>query len=56
MIKKVMTKAEKMTLLKHFLQDEVYVKAIIETLSPTELDKWLNENVDTMLLKIRGKI
>ena len=54
-MKKEITKQEKLQLLKVFLNDEVYAKAITDTLSEKELDKWLEMNLDTMLLKVRNE-
>jgi len=51
-MKKEITKQEKLQLLKVFLKEEVYMKAITDTLSEKELDKWLEMNLDTMLLKV----
>lgn len=46
-----LTKEDKLLLLKNFLVDEIYVKAIIDTFTDEELDKYINENLDTLLLK-----
>jgi len=51
-MKKEITKQEKLILLKNFLEDEVYAKAITDTLSKKELDNWLDVNMETMLLKV----
>ena len=52
MINKELTTEEKKQLLKVFLNDEVYYKSIVETLSPQELDNWLDDNVESMLVKV----
>ena len=51
-MKQEITKQEKLVLLKNFLGDEIFTKAIIDTLSEKELDNWLDTNLDTMLLKV----
>jgi len=50
-MEKEITKQEKLVLLKNFLEDETYVKAITDTLSEKELDSWINQNIDTLLIK-----
>jgi len=54
-MKQEITKQEKLILLKNFLGDETYTKAITDTLSEKELDNWLEVNLDTMLLKVGSK-
>lgn len=48
---KEMTKEEKLKLLKVFLEDEIYFKAITETLDDVQLDNWLEANLEQMLIK-----
>ena len=49
--KEELTKQEKITLLKNFLADDICVKAIIDTLDDVQLDNWINQNMDTLLVK-----
>jgi len=51
-----MEKEEKIRLLRLFLEDEIYVKAILETLSERELDRWLNANLEVLLKKDKKDI
>jgi len=52
-VKKVseMTKQEKFDLLKKFLGEEILVKAIFNTLDDIQLDRWLETNMNTILIK-----
>ena len=45
-----LTKEEKVKLLKKYLLIDEYVKAIVETLNEKQLDDYINENLDTLLL------
>jgi len=51
MDKNKLTKEDKLVLLKNYLVEDNFVKAIIETLDEKELDKWIDTNLDTMLIK-----
>jgi len=51
MDKNKLTKEDKLVLLKNYLVEDNFVKAIIDTLDEKELDKWIDTNLDTMLIK-----
>ncbi len=44
-----LTKQEKIQLLKNYLGEDILVKSIVETLSPQELDMWINQNLNVMV-------
>jgi hypothetical protein len=46
---------EKRALLKNYLVDDVFVKSIMDTLSSNELDKFISENINTLLVKNKGE-
>ena len=50
-----MTKQEKFDLLKKFLGEEILVKAIFNTLDDIQLNKWIEANMDTILIKTRNQ-
>ena len=50
MVDKKLSKDEKIVLLKNYLVEDVFVNAIVETLSDEKLDEWINTNLDTMLI------
>jgi len=56
MDKKTLTTDEKKVLLKNYLLDETYFKAITETLSPQELEKFIDTNLDSLIQKAEVNI
>ena len=47
---KRLSKEQKLILLKNFLKDDIYVKALTDTLSDEELDKYLDLNIEALLI------
>lgn len=46
-----LTKEEKIELLRKYLVDDICFKAMLDTFHPDELDKYLDANIETMLIK-----
>ena len=44
-----LTKKEKLALLKKYLKEEIYYKAILETLGLEETLKYIDKNLNTLL-------
>ena len=53
--KNKLTKKEKIELLKTFLGDEIYFKSMKDTLTETELIKYIDKNLDIMVEKVGVK-
>lgn len=51
-----LTKEEKIVLLKNFLSDDICFKAMVDTFHPSELDRYLEANVESMLVQARENI
>lgn len=47
---KELNKKQKLLLLKNFLNDEVVLRAMIDTFSDKELDDYINTNLDYLLI------
>lgn len=56
MDKNSLTTDEKKLLLKNYLTDEISFKAIVETLSPQELENYIDTNLDCLLKKAEVSI
>ena len=54
-MEKEITREEKLKLLKSFLKEEVYFKALTDTFTDKELDKYMDDNIESLLNQTRGK-
>ncbi|HEY0090256.1 MAG TPA: hypothetical protein VGB37_15515 [Candidatus Lokiarchaeia archaeon] len=48
---KNLTKQERLILLKQFFKEDIEIKAVLETLTPNQLDNFLNDNISTLVIK-----